>query len=76
MASSSYGTAIIRRREREGLLGATVALVSSMSFRRFVRTLPTDAVPPGYWVSFGFVINLVVSVAGLCLAGYLLISAF
>ena len=58
------------------LLGTAVALVSSISFRRFVRTLPTDAVPPGYWVSFGFVINLVVSVAGLCLAGYLLIGAF
>jgi putative membrane protein len=58
------------------LLGATVAFVSSMSYRRFVRTLLTDAVPPGYWVRFGFVINLVVSVAGLCLAGYLLIGAF
>jgi putative membrane protein len=58
------------------LLGAGVAFVSSMTYRQFVRTLPTDAVPPGYWVSFGVVINLVVSAAGLCLAGYLLISAF
>jgi len=57
------------------LLGATVALVSSISFRRFVKTLSADAVPPGYWVSFGFVINLLVSFAGLCLAGYLLVSA-
>lgn len=58
------------------LLGAGVAFVSSMSFRRFVRTLPADAVPPGYWIRFGFLINLVVSAAGLCLAGYLLFSAY
>lgn len=58
------------------LLGASVAFVSSMTFRRFVSTLPPDAVPPGYRVGFGFVINLVVSAAGLCLAGYLLISEF
>lgn len=57
------------------LLGASVAFVSSMSFGRFVGMLPTDAVPPKYWVNFGFLINLVVSVAGFCLAGYLLISA-
>jgi len=57
-------------------LGASVAFVSSMAFRRFVRTLPTDAVPPGYWIRFGFLINLAVSAAGLCLAGYLLFTAF
>lgn len=57
------------------LLGASVAFVSSISFRRFVGMLPTDAVPPKYWVNFGFLINLVISVAGFCLAGYLLISA-
>jgi len=58
------------------LLGAGVAFVSSLSFRRFVRTLPADAIPPGYWVRFGYLINLVVSAAGLCLAGYLLLGAF
>jgi len=57
------------------LLGASVASLSSMMFRRFVRTLPASAVPPRYWIGFGFLINLIVSLAGLCLAGYLLMGA-
>ena len=31
------------------LVGAAVALASSMAFRRFVRTLPAQDVPPGSW---------------------------
>ena len=57
------------------LLGACVAFVSSMMFRRFVKTLPADTVPPRYWIGFGFLINLVVSLGGICLAGYLLMGA-
>jgi putative membrane protein len=57
------------------LLGTSVAFVSSMMFRRFVATLPADVIPPGYWVRFGALINLVISLAGIGLAGYLLVGA-
>jgi putative membrane protein len=56
------------------LLGATVALTSSITFRRFVSTLPSADVPPGYPLRLAFVINLAVAVIGVALATYLLIS--
>jgi putative membrane protein len=57
------------------LLGATVALISSFSYRRFVSTLSADDIPPGYPVRFAFLINLAVAGAGLALATYLLVSS-
>jgi putative membrane protein len=57
------------------VLGASVAFVSSLDYRRFVKTLPPTAVPLGYRVGFAFLINLLVSVAGMSLAGYLLFGA-
>jgi putative membrane protein len=58
------------------LLGAGVAFVSAMTYRRFVKTLPRDAIPPGYPLAFGALINLAVALAGLVVASYLLITAF
>jgi putative membrane protein len=56
------------------LLGAVVALVSSVSYRRFVRTLPGQDVSSGYLVGMGALINVLVAVAGMALAVYLLVG--
>jgi putative membrane protein len=56
------------------LLGAGVSLVTGLAYRRFVRGLSPDSVPQGYWLGFGFVINLVVAALGVFLAAYLLID--
>jgi len=56
------------------LIGATVALVSSAAYRRFVRQLPPRDLPPGVWVDLGWAVNLIVAVIGLVLAGYLLMT--
>ena len=56
------------------LLGAVVAFVAGLAYRRFVRTLPADVIPPGYWIRFGLVINFMLAAIGLFLAAYLLIS--
>lgn len=56
------------------LLGALVALVSSASYRRFVRTLPSQDVAAGYLTGLGAVINVIVAVAGIALAAYLLVG--
>src|SRR5271166_2826420 len=47
------------------LLGSAVALASSIAFRRFVRDLPQQDVPPGSWVWFGSTINVIVAVIGI-----------
>jgi putative membrane protein len=57
------------------LLGAGVALASSVSYRRFVRSLPSQDVSAGYLIGLGSVINLVVAAAGIALALYLLAGA-
>jgi len=56
------------------LLGAAVALCSSVGYRRFVRTLPSDDVASGYLTGLGAVINVIVAVAGIALAAYLLVG--
>jgi putative membrane protein len=57
------------------LLGAGVALASSISYRRFVRTLPSQDVSSGYLVGLGALISVVVAVVGIALAVYLLVGA-
>jgi len=56
------------------LVGAAVAIVSSMAFRRFVRALPPQDVPPGTWRGLGSTTNLAVAVIGIVLAGYLVLA--
>ncbi len=56
------------------LVGAAVALVSSMAFRRFVRTLPPQDVPPGSWGPLGSTVNMIVAGIGILLAGYLFLT--
>ena|SRR5208282_2548750 len=57
------------------LLGAAVALASRMTFRRFVRELPQQDVPPGSWTSLGTTVNVIVAAIGILLAGYLVLAA-
>jgi hypothetical protein len=57
------------------LLGAGVALASSLSYRRFVSSLPSQDVSSGYLIGLGPLINLVVAAAGIVLALYLLAGA-
>ena len=56
------------------LLGAAVALTSSISYRRFVKSLPSQDVASGYLIGLGSVINVVVAAAGIALAIYLLVG--
>jgi putative membrane protein len=58
------------------LVGAGVAMASSISYRGFVKTLPSQDVSSGYLVRLGASINLVIAGAGLALAIYLLAGAF
>jgi putative membrane protein len=58
------------------LLGAGVAFASSMTYRRFVKTLPSEAIPSGYPLGFGSAINLAVAAAGVAVATYLLVTTF
>lgn len=58
------------------LLGAAVAIASELAFRRFVRELPKQDIPSGSWVWLGSIINLVVAVIGIVLAGFLVLSGF
>jgi putative membrane protein len=57
------------------LVGAGVALASSVAFRRFVRTLPPQDVPPGSWGPLGSTVNMIVAAIGILLAGYLFLTA-
>jgi inner membrane protein YidH len=56
------------------LLGAGIALASSSGYGRFVKTLPAEDVSSGYLISLGSIVNLVIAVLGILLAGYLLVN--
>ena len=58
------------------LLGSVVALVSSVSYSRFVKTLPSQDVASGFLIGMGALINVLVAAAGVALAVYLLVGAF
>ena len=58
------------------LLGSLVALVSSISYSRFVKTLPSRDVASGFLIGTGALINVLVAAAGIALAIYLLVGAF
>lgn len=56
------------------LLGAGIALASSIAYRRFVRTLPAPDISSGYLIELGALINFAIAAVGIVLAGYLLVS--
>src|SRR5450755_2613681 len=57
------------------LLGAGVALASSVSYRRFVKSLPRQDVTSGYLVSMGSITNVIIGATGIALAVYLFVAA-
>jgi putative membrane protein len=56
------------------LLGAGVALASSVSYRRFLKSLPSQDVASGYLTGLGALTNVLVAAAGIALAIYLLVG--
>ena len=57
------------------LLGAAIALASSIGYRRFIRTLPSQDLASGYLTGLGAIINIVIAAIGIGLAVYLLIGS-
>lgn len=57
------------------LLGAAVAVASSIEFTRFVRSLPAEDVPRGRWGGLGVAVNLLIAAIGAALSGYLFYTA-
>lgn len=57
------------------LFSSALAFLSTLSFRDLVRSLPQSQVPPTRFARLALVANLGVAVAGLALAGYLVLSA-
>jgi inner membrane protein YidH len=56
------------------LLGAGIALASSVGYGRFIKTLPTRDVSAGYLIGLGSLISLAITAIGITLAVYLLVS--
>jgi len=56
------------------LLGAAVAIASTLAFRRFVCDLPAQDVPSGSWTWLGSTINVAVALIGIVLAGFLVLT--
>jgi putative membrane protein len=51
-------------------LGTLAAVVATVQYRLFVKTLKPEEIPPRYWVSFSVVANVVLAVLGICLTVY------
>lgn len=56
------------------LLGAVLAVMSALQYRRFAKNLSPQEIPPGYWANMGVVTNLTLAVLGLILAVYAALS--
>jgi len=56
------------------LMGAVLAVLSTLQYRRLVKSLSTQEIPPGYWVNIGVATNLTLAVLGLMLAVYAALS--
>lgn len=56
------------------LLGAVLAVMSTLQYRRLVKSLSPQEIPPGYWVNMGVATNLTLAVLGLMLAVYAALS--
>jgi putative membrane protein len=51
-------------------LGTLSAIVATVQYRLFVKTLAPTEIPPKYWVNFSVVTNVVLAVLGICLTAY------
>ncbi len=52
------------------LLGAVLAVMSTLQYRRVIKNLSPQEIPPDYWVNMGVVTNWVLAVLGTILAVY------
>jgi putative membrane protein len=56
------------------VLGAGIALASSIAYGRFLKTLPRRDVSAGYLIGLGSIVSLAIAAVGIILAVYLLLS--
>lgn len=56
------------------LIGATVAVVSALQFRRVVRGLGAQEIPRGYWTQPGVWVNYLLAAISLLLAVHMVAS--
>jgi putative membrane protein len=56
------------------LLGAVLAVLSSVQYRRTLRALGQAEIPKDYWVNLGVMTNLLLALLGLALAAYMALS--
>jgi len=56
------------------VVGALAIAVAAVQHQRFIATLPQSDLPPAYSRAFALVLSVFVSVLGLALAVYLLVS--
>jgi len=52
------------------VLGATVAVLSAVQYRRVLKTLKPVEIPEGYWVNLGMVTNLILAGFGVAISIY------
>ncbi len=52
------------------VLGATVAVLSAVQYRRVLKTLKPVEIPEGYWVNLGIVTNLILAGFGVAISIY------
>jgi putative membrane protein len=57
------------------VVGALAIAVAAIQHKRFIATLPQSDLPPAYSRAFALVLSVLVSVLGLALAGYLLVTS-
>lgn len=57
------------------LLGAAVAVVSALQYRRVLRGLGAAEIPRGYWTGLGVWLNLVLAGIALLVASFFVLSA-
>lgn len=57
------------------LMGALMAVVSALQFRRVVRGLGEKEIPRGYWVNMGVVLNFALAGIALVLAIYFIATS-
>ncbi|MGE5027133.1 MAG: YidH family protein [Betaproteobacteria bacterium] len=56
------------------LLGAALAVMSTLQYRRLVKSLNPQEIPSGYWINMGVITNLTLAMVGLLLAVYAALS--
>jgi putative membrane protein len=52
------------------MLGAVVAVLSAIQYRRVLKTLKPVEIPEGYWVNLGIVTNLILAGFGVAISIY------